>query len=155
MAKSYTTPKAGEHVISFAYPGSDTASKLGQAERGCFVVHLVGEMFAHATYVACVAHVATTGTHPGRWSMDHPWNQHLYPHHDDTPEARAWHQRLADEEAQRVAAAERTRKLLAEGGRVTIALDKTPMRTVVTETHHDAEGNGVCVRNAGELWGGR
>ncbi len=151
----YTKPKAGEHVIGYAYPTSTTATFLGKGKIGCFVVHRVGNMTAHPNYADCVAFVKTLGTRPGRWSFDHPWNQHLYPHHDDAPEARAWHQRLADEEAERVAAAERTRKLLAAGGRVTIAMDPTPMRTVVTETHHDAEGNGVAIRNAGELWGAR
>ncbi len=152
MATSYTLPKAGEHVISYAYPSSDVAKQLGQAERGCFVVRLVGETFAHATYSACVAHVVPLGTRPGRWSMDHAWNQHLYNHLDESEEARAWHQRLLAEEAQRVAAAH-TGSLLAQGGSVSVDLDRMPGRTVVTETHRDADGHGVAVRNAGEIWG--
>jgi hypothetical protein len=148
----YTTPQAGEHVIAYAYPNSTTARKLGQ-QHGCFAVHLVGDVIGHGTYTDCVAHVSTLGTRPARWSMDHPWNQHLYPHHDAIPEALAWHRLLAAEEAQRAAAAERTRALVAAGGHVSVALDRTPTRTVVTETHRDAAGHGVAIRNAGELWG--
>lgn len=149
----YTTPKAGEHVIAYAYPNSTTARAFGCAERGCFVVHLVGEMFAHTTYACCVAHVVPLGTRPGRWSMDHPWNHRLYPEHDAITEVQAWHRLLAEEEAHRVAAAERTRTLIEAGGHVSVALDRTPTRTVVTETHRDAAGHGVAIRNAGELWG--
>ena len=150
----YTKPKAGEHVIGYAYPSSTTARYLGKGEIGCFVVHVVGNMTAHPNYSDCVAQVKTLGTRPGRWSMDHPWNQHLYPHHDAIPEAQAWHRLLAAEEAERVAAAEHARALVAAGGSVSLAMDRTPTRTVVTETHRDAAGHGVAIRNAGELWGG-
>jgi hypothetical protein len=149
----YTTPKTGEHVIAYACPHSATARLLGQQESGCFVVHLVGDAHAHATYKGCVEQVTTLDTRPARWSMDHPWNQHLYPHHDAIPEALAWHRLLAAEEAQRAAAAERTRALVAAGGHVSVTLDRTPLRTVITEAMHDAEGNGVAIRNAGEIWG--
>lgn len=149
----YTKPKAGEHVIGYAYPGSDTARTLNKDRSGCYVVWLVGEVHAHPNYDACVAQVAALGTRPGRWSADHPWNQQFYPEHDQSQESRAWHQRLLAEEKERAEAAARTARLLASGGRVTITMDTTPSRTVVTETHRDAQGHGVCVRNAGELWG--
>lgn len=153
MVTDYTLPKAGEHVIGYAYPGSDTATKLGQATTGCMVVWLVGETHAHANYNACIDHVSALGTRPGRWSMDHPWNQHLYTHPNESPKAREWHQRLLAEEAQRAAAAARTGECRAGGGSVSVDLDRTPGRTVVTETHRDADGHGVAIRNAGELWG--
>ncbi len=149
----YTKPKAGEHVIGYAYPTSTNATFLGKGKTGCFVVHVVGNMTAHPNYADCVALVKTLGTRPGRWSIDHPWNHRFYPEHEAIPEVQAWHLMLAAEEAQRAAAAERTRAVVAAGGRVSLDMDRMPTRTVVTETHRDAAGHGVAVRNAGELWG--
>ncbi len=155
MASEYTKPKAGEHIIGYAYPGSDTARALHHELNGCYVVWLVGQMHAHPNYASCVAQVSALGTRPGRWSADHPWNQRFYPEHNLNLEARAWHQRLLAEEAQRVAAAERTQAVVDAGGSVTVDMVVTPMRTVVMETHRDASGNCLDMRNAGEIWWNR
>jgi hypothetical protein len=74
-----TAPNDGEHVISYAYPSSPHAEALGQGQRGCYVVRVVGDTVAHATYCACIAHVESLGTAPGRWSMDHPAHAHTLP----------------------------------------------------------------------------
>lgn len=63
-----------------------------------------------------------------------------------------WHQRVVGEEAERDAAMNRVRAIIARGGRVAVVMVRTPLRTVVHEEHRDADGNGLAARNAGEIW---
>ena len=62
------------YEISYAYPSSPNAVKLGRNREGCYVLDQDGKKTAHATLAD--AKTAAVGE-PGRWSMDHPKNQHF------------------------------------------------------------------------------
>jgi hypothetical protein len=59
------------HTIAYAYPTSDQAVKMGK--HGVYIEH-AGKITPMPTYEAAIAHAATLGTLPDRWSMDHPAN---------------------------------------------------------------------------------
>lgn len=64
-----------------------------------------------------------------------------------------WHERVAGEEAERDAAMNRVRAIAARGGRVTVSLAQTPVRTVVLEEVHSASGDSESIQAVGEIWG--
>lgn len=70
--QSTNTP--AEHVISYAYPSSELAHRLGRGSPGCFVLVVAGQASPAATYAEAKAVADKLGTTPGRWSIDHPAN---------------------------------------------------------------------------------
>lgn len=77
-AKSPTTHQStstpAEHVISYAYPSSELAHRLGRSSSGCFVLEVARQVSPAATYAEARAVTDKLGTTPGRWSIDHPAN---------------------------------------------------------------------------------
>lgn len=67
------------HRISYAYPSSPMARKLGRNAKGCYVAQIGAALTAHDTYAAALAYVAPMGTSPERWSIDHPENARFAP----------------------------------------------------------------------------
>ena len=62
------------HEISYAYPTPIDACRMGHKSDGCYMLtHNDGE-HAHATLAEAMAHAATLGTEPTRYSMEHPYH---------------------------------------------------------------------------------
>jgi hypothetical protein len=59
-----------EHTISFAYPSSDLAKKLGKPASGCFVLQVGGTETPHPSISAAMAAARLVGTSPSYWSLD-------------------------------------------------------------------------------------
>ena len=71
-----------EHKIGFAYPSSERAKNLGHEATGCFTVEVAGHLSPARSYAQAKHFVEKLGSVPDRWSMDHPDNQRLNPHHE-------------------------------------------------------------------------
>lgn len=69
-----TTLQSGEHKISYAYPSSTSATRLGRGKTGCYVLEVTGKAQATDSYADAVEKAQAQGTTPNRWSMDHPLN---------------------------------------------------------------------------------
>jgi hypothetical protein len=78
MNTKTTTPPAPlqreEHTISYAYPSSSSAARLGRGKTGCYVLEVGGKAQANDSYADAVVQAQAQGTAPSRWSMDHPLN---------------------------------------------------------------------------------
>lgn len=69
-----TTLQSGEHKISYAYPSSTSATRLGRGKTGCYVLEVGDKAHALDTYADAAEMAQKQGTTPNRWSMDHPMN---------------------------------------------------------------------------------
>ena len=69
-----TTLKDGEHKISYAYPSSPNATRLGRGKSGCYVIEVGGKAEAADSYEQAAGKAQALATAPNRWSMDHPLN---------------------------------------------------------------------------------
>ena len=74
--------RPAEHQICVASPSSENAKQLGYEKTGCFTIEVAGKMSPARSYAQAKSFVEKLGSTPGRWSMDHPSNQRLNPHHD-------------------------------------------------------------------------
>lgn len=63
---------AAQHTITYAYPSSLNAARVGRAAQGAYCLAVGTSIQGYDTYQAALAAVA--GTQPSRWSMDHPLN---------------------------------------------------------------------------------
>lgn len=71
--------QAGQHSISYAYPSSSEAERLGHGKVGTYVVQTADAATTHPTYEAALGNATALGTTANRWSMDHPANARFLP----------------------------------------------------------------------------
>lgn len=69
---------AGHHRISYAYPTSTNATRVGRAKEGAFIVYTDSKLEGFDTREDALTHARSLGTAPDRWSMDHPANAHFW-----------------------------------------------------------------------------
>lgn len=63
-----------QHTISYAYPTSPTAAKLGKSRSGCWIYSVDGRETAVDFQSDALLLAANAQTVPTRWSTDHAAN---------------------------------------------------------------------------------
>ena len=66
-----------EHVISYAYPTSESAVHFGFGKEGCYVLTVGKTACGFDSKEKALNEAEQLGTKAGRWSIDHPFNAAL------------------------------------------------------------------------------
>jgi AraC-like DNA-binding protein len=80
QTKTAATPASADsvqlklHDLSYAYPSSDLAKKVGFSAKGAFVYKSATQLVPFTTYLDAAAFATRQQTAPTRWSKDHPLN---------------------------------------------------------------------------------